>query len=275
VVVVVGDDAEELPEVQDLHPLLPAVVEPGDLPVHREAPLRDRRARRAPQHAQLGLGPAVVHGRVDEHRLAFTGGDDVLLPQVAVVQARRLLRDQLRQGGAEPLQGPALLAVERRVDQRLGEPAQDAPLGEEDMPVLLPGVVLAQPAEPAVAVPAEPVADGGGVQGGDRVAEPLPERLVVAARLHLLEHEQPPRREQHVGGVHSGEVAERGEPGGFDFEHVEVVVVFMVEEGLGEELGPVFERDQPGDGDHAADCPLHMLRNVSGFAESVRQDFFV
>jgi hypothetical protein len=266
-----GDDAEEFTEVKDRHPLLPPVVESRDLPVDGEEALRGGRARRAPQHAEFGFGPAVGHGRIDEHRFAVTGGDDVLAPQVAVGQAWRLRRDQVGQGGAQPFEGSALLTVERRIDQRFGQPAQEAPFSEEGVAVLLPGVVLAQAAEPAVAVPAEPVADGGGVQNGDRVREPLPESLVVPARLHLLEHEQSLRREQHVGGVHPAEVAEFGEAGGFDGEDVQ----FGVEQGLGEALGAVLERDQPGDGDHPADSPLDFRCGITRFTEPVGEDRFM
>jgi hypothetical protein len=267
----VGDDAEQFPEMKDRHPFLPADVESRDLLVHGEEPLCGGRARRAPQHAQLGFGPAVGHGRIDEHRVAVTGGDDVLQPQVAVGQARRLGRDQVRQGGAQPFEGSALLTVERRLDERFGQPAQDATFSEEGVAVVFPGVVLAQAAEPTVAVPAEPVAGGGHVQGGDHVRDPLPEMLVVGARLHLLEYEQPLCREQHVGGVHPAEVAERGEARGLDGEHVQL----LIEQGLGEELGAVLERDEPGDGDRSAGGPLHVPCDITGFAEPVRKDLFI
>ena len=257
--------------MKDRHPLLPPVVESRDLPVHGEEPLCGGWARRTPQHAEFGFGPAVGHGRIDEHRVAVTGGDDVLPPQVAVGQAWRLRRDQVGQGRAQPFEGSALLTVERRLDQRFGQPAQEASFGEEGVAVLLPGVVLAQAAEPAVAVPAEPVADGRRVQGGDHVREPLPELLVVAARLHLLEYEQPFRGEQHVGGVHPAEDAKLGETDGLDGEDVQ----FLVEQGLGEQSGAVLERDQPGDGDHAPDGPLDFPCGITCFTEPVGEDRFM
>jgi LacI family transcriptional regulator len=263
----VRDDAEQVPDAQQLRLVPPAVERTGEFLVGGEEPLRGRRSL-APQRGQVDLGPAIGHGRVDQRGTAGLVREDVPRPQVTVGQRRRMRRDQLGERGAEPFQCLPLRLVELRLHQRLRQPPQDPLLREEHVPVGLPAIVLPQTPMPAVALPAEPAGDGGRVQFRHHAAKLLPEPLVLAARPQRLQHEQARRDVEDGRDAHAADLAQRRQPGGLGVEQVRVRLI----QRLREHPAAVTQRRHSGDADAPARRQLDLGDREARRCQPLREE---
>ena len=104
-------------------------------------------------------------------------------------------------------------------------------LREECKPVVIPGIDLPAAAQPVVAVPPEAGMGRTQVQAGERVRELIPEGLAARPRPQHRQHKQFPVHQDHLGGRHTAELAQGGQPFGLRDEDV---VSRRVGEGLDE-----------------------------------------
>ncbi len=100
----VGEDAEVFAEVEEGEAVAPARGQGVEFFVGGEEVVGDVAA--ALGHGELGFGPAVVDGRVDQGR----SGEEVAVPEVAVEEGRGLGRDQVGEASGQTLQATAVLS---------------------------------------------------------------------------------------------------------------------------------------------------------------------
>jgi len=102
--------------------------------------------------------------------------------------------------------------------------------------------------EPAVAVPAEPVADRARVERSDHRPQVLPEPGARRDGPQRFEDEQARRYPQYAGSVDTARIPQRSQPFGLHLEDVRVAD----SDRLGEDPGPVVEDDSASQRDDPA-----------------------
>jgi hypothetical protein len=98
----------------------------------------------------------------------------------------------------------------------LAQVARQPVPGEELVLAGGPGVDLAEAAQVAVVVSAEPVTGGAAVGGGQVLVERFPGTLAVITGRQRLQEQQPPSNGENLRGGQVPGGAQRGQPAGLD-----------------------------------------------------------